>query len=77
VFLIVNNGGYRALDEFAPRFGVSRPPGTRLRHLDFCDLARAQGVRAERVERADALDTALIAAFTDTKPALLDVRVAD
>jgi len=34
-------------------------------------------VRAERVERADALDTALIAAFTDTKPALLDVRVAD
>src|SRR5215469_4206690 len=29
-FVIVNNGGYRALDEFAPHFGLRAPPGTLL-----------------------------------------------
>ena len=48
-FVIINNGGYRALDEFAAHFGLGTPPGTRLAHLDFCALARAQGIEALRV----------------------------
>ncbi len=48
-FVIINNDGYRALDEFAAHFGLGTAPGTRLAHLDFCALARAQGVEAVRV----------------------------
>jgi benzoylformate decarboxylase len=76
-FVIVNNGGYRALEQFAPHFGVSRPPGTQLPHLDFCALARAQGVEGVRVTRCAQLDTALHAAFAATHPVLVEVCVAD
>jgi benzoylformate decarboxylase len=76
-FVIVNNGGYRALDEFAPHFGVSSPPGTRLPHLDFCALAGAQGVEGVRVSRCAELDAALRAAFAATHPVLVEVCVAD
>ena len=74
-FVIVNNGGYRALDEFAPHFGVSNPPGTCLPHLDFCALARAQGVEAVRVSRCAELDAALSMAFAAPGPALVEVCV--
>ena len=44
-FVIVNNGSYRALDEFAPHFGLAHAARhARCAHLDFCALARAQGV---------------------------------
>lgn len=76
-FVIVNNGSYRALDEFAPHFGVSRPPGTRLPHLDFCTLARAQGVEGVRVSACAQLDEALRAAFAARHPMLVEVCVED
>jgi benzoylformate decarboxylase len=76
-FVIVNNGSYRALDEFAPHFGVSRPPGTRLPHLDFCALARAQGVEGVRVSACAQLDEALRAAFAARHPMLVEVCVED
>jgi benzoylformate decarboxylase len=77
-FVIVNNGGYRALDEFAPHFGVSNPPGTGLPDLDFCALARAQGVVGVRVRRCEELDAALRTAFTATHhPVLVEVCVQD
>lgn len=41
-FIIVNNGSYRALEEFGRRFDLSALPGVRLPHLDFCALAAAQ-----------------------------------
>jgi benzoylformate decarboxylase len=72
-FVIVNNGGYLALEEFAPHFGVSSPPGTRLPHLDFCSLARAQGVEGVRVDRPADLDAALRTAFAATHPVLVEV----
>jgi benzoylformate decarboxylase len=75
-FVIINNGGYRALDEFAPHFGLATPPGTRLAHLDFCALARAQGVEAMRVSACAELDAALRMAFRATQPILLEVCVA-
>jgi benzoylformate decarboxylase len=74
-FVIVNNGGYRALDEFAPHFGVTNPPGTLLSHLDFCALARAQGVEGVRVSGPAELDAALAAAFAAAHPVLVEVCV--
>jgi benzoylformate decarboxylase len=74
-FVIVNNGGYRALDEFAPHFGLARLPGTRLPHLDFCALASAQGVEGVRVTRCAELDAALRMAFVATGPMLVEVCV--
>src|SRR5262249_41143813 len=72
-FVIVNNGGYRALDEFAPHFGLTTLPGTRLAHLDFCALARAQGVEAARVSRSAEIDAALSMAFGAQGPMLVEV----
>jgi benzoylformate decarboxylase len=74
-FVIVNNGGYRALDEFAPHFGLATPPGTRLRHLDFCALARAQGVEAVRVSSCATLGAALTLAFAARDPVLVEVCI--
>jgi benzoylformate decarboxylase len=76
-FVIVNNGSYRALNEFAPHFGLAALPGTLLPHLDFCALARAQGVEAVRVSRCADLDAALRQAFGSTRPVLVEVCVED
>ena len=75
--MIVNNRGYRALDEFAAHFGLATLPGTHLAHLDFCALARAQGVEAVRVSRCAELDGALRMAFAATHPVLIEVCVED
>ncbi|HEX2791110.1 MAG TPA: benzoylformate decarboxylase [Steroidobacteraceae bacterium] len=75
-FIIVNNGSYQALVEFGQHFRLTELPGMQLPHLDFCGLARAQGVAALRVERCEELDAALASAFAATQPMLLDVRVA-
>ena len=74
-FVIVNNGGYRALDEFAPHFALTALPGTLLPHLDFCALARAQGLEAVRVSRATELDAALSMALAAPGTVLLEVCV--
>ena len=76
-FVIVNNGSYRALNEFAPHFGLAALQGTLLPHLDFCALARAQGVEAVRVSRCADLDAALRMAFGAAGPVLIEVCVAD
>ena len=74
-FIIVNNRSYQALVEFGRHFHLSQLPGTQLPHLDFCGLARSQGVAAVRVERAGELNAALSAAFAARHPMLLDVCV--
>ena len=76
-FVIVNNRGYRALDEFAAHFGLAAVPGTKLPQLDFCALARAQGVEAVRVSRTAELDEALRRGFAAAHPSLIEVCVAD
>ena len=75
-FIIVNNQGYRALDEFSAHFGLPSVPGTRLLHLDFCALAQAQGVAGLRVTSAGELDAALATAFAASHPMLIEVCVA-
>jgi benzoylformate decarboxylase len=74
-FVILNNGSYRALEQFAPHFGLSAVPGTRLAHLDFCALARAQGMQAAPVLRCADLDAALRTALSAAGPYLLEVRL--
>ncbi len=74
-FIIVNNGSYRALEEFGRHFHIDALPGVRLPHLDFCALATAQGVQAIRVERCEDLDAALRKVFAASFPMLLEVRV--
>ena len=76
-FVIVRNGSYRALDDFGEHFGLTRLPGTALPHLDFCALARGQGVTACRVERCADLDQALATAFAASEPVLVEVAIED
>jgi benzoylformate decarboxylase len=75
-FIIVNNGSYRALEEFGTHFHIKTLPGVRLPHLDFCALATSQGVAAKCVERCEDLDAALLALFAAEVPTLLEVRVS-
>lgn len=75
-FVIVRNGNYEALTEFGRRFNMPNLPGTQLPGLDFCGLARSQGVPGVRVERIEELDSALHAAFQSSKPMLVEVLVS-
>jgi len=74
-FVIIKNGGYHALNEFGTHFGMTQLPGVRLPGLDFCGLARSQGVPAQSVTRSDELDAALTAAFASRSPMLVEVSV--
>jgi benzoylformate decarboxylase len=75
-FVIIKNRRYEALLVFGRHFGVQRTVGTGLPDIDFCVLARGQGVEAIAVDRSDALDEALRIAFANvTKPTLVEVAV--
>jgi benzoylformate decarboxylase len=74
-FIVINNGRYQALHNFGQLFGMQSLPGTILPDLDFCALARGQGVAAERVATAAALDDALRRSFDASHPTLIDVIV--
>jgi benzoylformate decarboxylase len=74
--VIVNNGGYAALDQFAGHFGIAKAVGTKLPALDFVGLAQAQGCQGVRVERSAELEPALRAALAARAPTLVEVCVA-
>lgn len=76
VFVIVNNGGYQALHQFAGHFGLSTLQGTRLPGLDFCALAQAQGIAARRVSGVGELDAALVEAFSFERSLLLECVIS-
>ncbi|GLZ44071.1 benzoylformate decarboxylase [Actinomycetospora sp. NBRC 106375] len=73
--LIVHNARYRALDQFAEHFGITKPVGTALPGLDFVALAAGQGVPGTRVEHPGDLEKALAEALASPGPVLLDVLV--
>jgi benzoylformate decarboxylase len=78
-FVVLKNGRYAALEDFAPAFGFGaeeRLPGTQLRGIDFVALARGQGCAASSVSRATDLRGALDAALHASVPTLLEVDVA-
>ena len=74
-FVIVKNGTYEALNEFGRHFRMSQLPGIQLPQLDFCGLARSQGVQAVSVTSIDKLDDALLGAFRSDAPVLVEVAV--
>ena len=74
-FVIVKNGTYEALNEFARHFRMSQLPGVELPQLDFCGLARSQGVQAVSVSSIEKLDDALLTAFRADAPMLVEVTV--
>lgn len=78
-WLILNNGRYAALQDFAPRFGFApgvKPAGSDLPGLDFVALAAGHGVPARRVRTAAELHDALPGALRSEGPILLDIEVA-
>src|SRR5262249_29023005 len=75
-FVIVKNRRYEALVNFGRYFGLQRTVGTSLPDIDFCALARGQGVAATAVDSREALDDALRTAFANvTEPTLVEVAV--
>jgi benzoylformate decarboxylase len=74
--IILNNGGYAALRDFARMQQARRVDGVDIGHMDFVALARAQGCAARRVTTQDGLRIALADMLNDTGPRLLDVRLA-
>jgi benzoylformate decarboxylase len=78
-FIILNNGRYAALQDFAPRFGFApgvKPEGSVLPGLDFIALAAGHGVPAQRVRSAAQLHDALPGVLRSDGPVLLDIEVA-
>jgi benzoylformate decarboxylase len=74
-FVIVNNRRYEALKSFGRHFGLEKTEGTDLPGIDFAAIATGQGMKAERVTTADALDRGLRAAFSLAQPMLIDAVV--
>ncbi len=78
-FVILNNGGYARLKEFAPVFGFGQQEpvkGTDLPGIDYVALARGFGVPARRATDAEGLSQALKEALAMNGPALVEVVVA-
>ncbi len=78
-FVILNNGRYAALQEFAPVFGYGPDaplPGSALPGIDFVSIARGHGCEAVRVADAASLRATLQQALRSPVPVLVDVEIA-
>jgi benzoylformate decarboxylase len=73
-FVVVNNGGYAALDQFGALFGI-KVVGSKLPGIDFVQIANGHGVPAARVTEASALDAAITQLFSGSGPQLLEVMI--
>ncbi len=73
-FLIVNNGGYAALEQFGALFDMV-VVGSKLPGIDFVKLAEGMGVPGMRISAVDELDDAIRELFAGTSPKLLEVVV--
>ncbi|MCD7443276.1 thiamine pyrophosphate-binding protein [Streptomyces lincolnensis] len=78
LFVVMNNGAYRTLqDTYAARGGEGVCPGTDLGPLDFTQAARFFGVDAVRAESADHLRQLVGGAGELTGPLLVDVPLRE
>lgn len=73
-FVIVNNGGYAALDQFGALFDI-KVVGSKLPNIDFVKVAEGMGMPGERVTQAAQLDDAIATLFSGQGPRLLEVVV--
>ena len=74
-FVIIKNGGYEALHEFGRHFKLERLPGTELPELDFCGLARSQGLIGDSRGEARRARSRADDGVSVTKPILVEVLV--
>ena len=74
VLIVVANNGAWAIEVRDQQETHGRVCGTRLQFADHAAMAKAFGLYAERVERAEDLDAAIARAMAN-RPALLDVLV--
>ena len=78
VLIVVANNGSWAIEVRDQLETHGKVVGTRLQFADHAAMARAFGLHAERVERAEDLPAAIdraLAALAQQRPALLDVLV--
>jgi acetolactate synthase-1/2/3 large subunit len=75
VILVWNNRGYGEIKTYMESRGI-RPEGVDLTTPDFCAIARAYGLAAERLEKRADLGTLLKAAAARSVPTLIDVDEA-
>lgn len=78
-FLILKNGSYAALREFAPVYGFT--PGDELRGvdlpgIDFVSMARSMGCEGLRVSDPQLLPDILRQALAASRPTLVEIEVA-
>jgi acetolactate synthase I/II/III large subunit len=73
VFVVANNGAWQ-IEAHDQRVTYGKVVGTRLQFLDHAAMARAFGMHAERVEKAEELPDAIERAFAN-RPALIDAIV--
>jgi benzoylformate decarboxylase len=74
-FLILNNRGYRALDEFGRLFGLDRLQGSAVSGIDFCALAASFGMAAMRIAAAAEIDDVLRRALDAPGPVLVEALI--
>jgi benzoylformate decarboxylase len=74
-FLVLNNRAYAALKAFSQMLDVPNAPGVDLPNIDIETIAYGYGCEAQRVEKPEALAEALIRAFTNKRPVVLNVLV--
>jgi benzoylformate decarboxylase len=78
-FLILKNGSYAALREFAPVYGFTPKDelrGIDLPGIDFVAMARSLGCEAERVSDPLALPEVLRRTLEASHPTLVEIGVA-
>lgn len=78
-FLILKNGSYEALRDFAPVYGFTpqdKLHGVDLPGIDFVSLARSFGCEAERVADPQSLAEVLRRTLAARRPTLVEIEVA-
>jgi len=78
-FLILKNGSYAALREFAPVYGFTPTDelrGIDLPGIDFVSMARGMGCEAERVSDPRVLPEVLRRTLAAQRPTLVEIEVA-
>lgn len=76
IFIILKNGTYGALREFASLLGAEDSPGLDVPNLDFCSIARGYGVDSSPADNADTFEHLFQQALSQkTRPFLIEVSI--
>jgi acetolactate synthase-1/2/3 large subunit len=76
LFVIANNNCYGSIRIHQDREYPGRHLGTSLSNPDFTAIARAFGMEAECVERADQIDAAVARGLAATRPYFIEVKTS-